>query len=85
MSSRRKISGWLYSEWIMRCSSCFTSAWKPRVSRSVAGALLRAIFAVDFGHFHHLRHDYGAGILPRPARPAAGRVAGLTGLASAFQ
>jgi hypothetical protein len=27
----------LYSEWIMRCSSCFTSAWKPRVSFVVIG------------------------------------------------
>jgi hypothetical protein len=24
-----------YSEWIIRRSSCFTSAWKPRVSRWV--------------------------------------------------
>jgi hypothetical protein len=27
-SSRRKMSRLLYSEWIIRCSSCFTSAWK---------------------------------------------------------
>jgi hypothetical protein len=35
-SSRRKISLLLYKEWIIRCSSCFTSAWKPRVSRVCA-------------------------------------------------
>ncbi|MNP66918.1 hypothetical protein D3C76_1626860 [compost metagenome] len=32
ISSRRKISLFEYKEWIMRCSSCFTSVWKPRVS-----------------------------------------------------
>ena len=32
ISSRRKISRWLYSEWIMSFSSSRTSAWKPRVS-----------------------------------------------------
>src|SRR3989338_11401002 len=32
-SSRRKISRLEYSEWIINCSSCLTSAWKPRVSR----------------------------------------------------
>ncbi|MNT79724.1 hypothetical protein D3C72_2190920 [compost metagenome] len=32
INSRRKISLLEYSEWIMRCSSCFTSVWKPRVS-----------------------------------------------------
>ena len=31
MSSRRKISLWLYSEWIISLSSCLTSAWKPIV------------------------------------------------------
>ena len=31
ISSRRKISLWLYSEWIISLSSCLTSAWKPRV------------------------------------------------------
>ncbi|EWS62623.1 hypothetical protein Y695_04145 [Hydrogenophaga sp. T4] len=30
-SSRRKISGLEYSEWVTRCSSCATSAWKDRV------------------------------------------------------
>src|SRR6185295_4197839 len=34
MSSRRKISLWLYREWIISLRSCFTSAWKSRVSRS---------------------------------------------------
>ncbi len=32
MSSRRKISLLEYSEWIISCSSCLTSVWKPRVS-----------------------------------------------------
>src|SRR4030095_12693105 len=31
-SSGRKISSWPYSECTIRCSSCFTSAWKPSVS-----------------------------------------------------
>ena len=31
-SSRRKISLLEYKEWIIRCSSCLTSAWKARVS-----------------------------------------------------
>ena len=35
MSSRRKISRWLYKEWIMSFSSSRTSAWKPWVSLSV--------------------------------------------------
>ena len=35
ISSRRKISLLLYKEWIIRCSSCFTSAWKPSVSLAV--------------------------------------------------
>src|SRR5690606_33145209 len=35
-SSRRKISLLLYKEWIIRCSSCLTSAWKPRVSDVVS-------------------------------------------------
>ena len=30
-SSRRKISLLEYSEWIISCSSCFTSVWKPSV------------------------------------------------------
>src|SRR5690242_8261358 len=30
-SSRRKISLFEYSEWIISCSSCLTSVWKPRV------------------------------------------------------
>ena len=33
ISSRRKMSLLEYSEWIIRCRSCLTSAWKPRVSR----------------------------------------------------
>jgi hypothetical protein len=37
-SSRRKISLLEYSEWIMRCSSCFTSAWNPSVCRLPASA-----------------------------------------------
>ena len=28
-SSRRKISLFEYKEWIINCSSCFTSVWKP--------------------------------------------------------
>ena len=36
ISSRRKISRWLYSEWIMSFSSSRTSAWKPRVSLGVS-------------------------------------------------
>src|SRR5882762_5319363 len=32
ISSLRKISLLPYKEWIMRSSSCLTSAWKPRVS-----------------------------------------------------
>ncbi len=32
ISSRRNISLLLYKEWIMRSSSCLTSAWKPSVS-----------------------------------------------------
>src|SRR5512142_2907772 len=32
-SSLRKISRLEYSEWIIRCSSCLTSVWKPSVSR----------------------------------------------------
>ena len=32
ISSRRKISRLLYSEWIISCNSCLTSVWKPRVS-----------------------------------------------------
>src|SRR5687768_5921257 len=32
ISSRRKISLWLYNEWIMSLSSSRTSAWKPKVS-----------------------------------------------------
>ena len=39
ISSRRKISRWLYSEWIMSFSSSRTSAWKPRVSLDVAFVL----------------------------------------------
>ena len=35
ISSRRKISLWLYREWIISCSSSRTSAWKPSVSRVV--------------------------------------------------
>ncbi len=35
ISSRRKISRWLYSEWIISCMSWRTSAWKPCVSRGV--------------------------------------------------
>ncbi len=31
-SSRRKISLLPYKEWIIRCRSCETSAWNPRVS-----------------------------------------------------
>ena len=31
ISSRRKISGLEYSEWVTRCSSCATSAWKEWV------------------------------------------------------
>ena len=34
MSSRRKISRLEYSEWIISCKSCLTSAWKPSVSRA---------------------------------------------------
>ena len=40
MSSRRKISRWLYREWIMSFSSSRTSAWKPCVWRSPACVLL---------------------------------------------
>src|SRR6478736_1375077 len=36
MSSRRKISRWLYSEWIMSLSSSRTSALNPRVSAPAA-------------------------------------------------
>src|SRR5437660_4816235 len=47
ISSLRKISLLPYKEWIMRLSSCLTSAWKPRVSfATVAGmALLTATFS----------------------------------------
>ena len=30
-SSRKKMSGFEYSEWVTRCSSCDTSAWNDRV------------------------------------------------------
>lgn len=30
-SSRKKMSGLEYSEWVTRCSSCATSAWNDRV------------------------------------------------------
>ena len=36
MSSRRKISLFEYSEWIISCSSCLTSAWNPSVCFSVS-------------------------------------------------
>ena len=36
ISSRRKISRWLYSEWIMSCSSSRTSALNPSVSGAAA-------------------------------------------------
>ena len=42
-SSRRKMSLLLYSEWIMRCSNCLTSVWKPRVwgcSRGVSAVVM---------------------------------------------
>src|SRR5580700_866167 len=35
INSRRKMSLWLYREWIIRFSSSRTSAWKPSVSRSL--------------------------------------------------
>src|SRR5690606_507267 len=31
-SSRRKISLFEYNEWIIKCSNCLASVWKPRVS-----------------------------------------------------
>src|SRR5687768_6310799 len=40
MSSRRKISLLLYKEWIIRCRSCFTSAWKPSVSFTVIDSVI---------------------------------------------
>src|SRR5256885_4475519 len=51
ISSLRKISLLPYKEWIMRLSSCLTSAWKPRVSfATVAGmALLTATFSGNGG------------------------------------
>jgi len=33
----------LYSECTIRCSSCFTSAWKPSVSRAAAAIVLSLI------------------------------------------
>src|SRR6266853_4814090 len=50
-SSLRKISLLPYKEWILRLSSCLTSAWKPRVSfATVAGmALLAATFSGNSG------------------------------------
>src|SRR5690242_20780369 len=51
ISSRRKISRFEYSEWIISCSSCFTSAWNPSVSR-LAWAVLFSVMGgppVDTG------------------------------------
>src|SRR3989442_9194574 len=41
ISSLRKTSLLPYREWIMRWSSCFTSAWKPRVSFVAAVAIAK--------------------------------------------
>ena len=40
ISSRRKISLLLYKEWIIRSSSCLTSAWKPSVSLVEVASLI---------------------------------------------
>ena len=48
MSSRRKISLWLYREWIMSRSSSRTSAWKPWVSRAPAAGVSVVDAMVEF-------------------------------------
>ena len=49
ISSRRKISRWLYSEWIMSFSSSRTSAWKPSVSLGVSFVLGVVMAPADCG------------------------------------
>src|SRR3569833_83895 len=48
MSSRRKISLWLYKEWIMSCSSSRTSAWKPWVCLSLLCGVCSMVVMLPF-------------------------------------
>src|SRR5229473_6591246 len=50
-SSLRKISLLPYKEWIMRLSSCLTSAWKPRVSLVAVVAIANSprVTALEYG------------------------------------
>ena len=79
MSSRRKISLWLYREWMMRRSSSRTSAWKPWVSRAPAAGVsvvdAMGEFRVSFGQRQSGDHGNRHGIFKRRVRrgPAAGR------------
>ena len=38
---------WLYSEWIISCSSCLTSAWKPRVCAGAAALVVVSVMPMS--------------------------------------
>src|SRR6185437_2739760 len=69
ISSRRKISLWLYREWIMSCRSSRTCAWNSSVSR---------VLGVDMGPGRLLYRDSGGmGPAGRSFKPA--KAAGAAG------